>query len=90
MSKRRGFVLVELVAVLTAIVALGAIEEWVRPPLERLCTGFGTSAGAEHRSYVRTDVARWVCVPLARLEDAENELAKRRADVRTRTSEPPP
>lgn len=90
MSKRRGFVLAELAAVLTAVVALGAIEEGVRPSLERLCTGFGASAGAEHRSYVRTDLARWVCVPLASLEDAENEFAKFRANGRARTSAPSP
>ena len=90
MPQRRGFVLVELLAVLTAVVALGAIEEGVRPPLERLCVGFGTSASAEHRSSVRTDVERWVCTPLASVEDVENELAKLGVNARARTSDPPP
>ena len=89
MSKPRGFVLAEVLAVLTAIAALGAIEERVRPPLERLCAGIGKSASAE-RPRVMLDVERWVCVPLASLEEAENEYATALTNARTGTTRPSP
>jgi prepilin-type N-terminal cleavage/methylation domain-containing protein len=87
MSKRRGFVLTELLVVLTAIAALGVIEEGVRPPLERLCVGSGKSASAE-RPRVMLDVERWLCVPLARVEDAENEFVKLRENAYGRAPSP--
>jgi hypothetical protein len=76
--KNRGFLLGELVVVLTlacAIVPVYALSSAAVSEIERLCVGSGVASESPPSSRALSDAKRFVCVALAGVEPPENRFA---------------
>lgn len=77
-AKNRGFVLGELVVVMTlvsAITSVYALSSTAVPEIERLCVGTPVASETAQSSGALSDARRWVCVAVSSMEPPEYRYA---------------
>lgn len=80
-AKNRGFLLSELMVVMTlasAIASISALSSAAVPEIERLCVGSALVSERAQSSGALSDAKRWVCVAVTGVEPPENRFAGRR------------
>jgi hypothetical protein len=77
-AKSRGFLLGELVVVMTlasALTSVYALSSAAVPEIERLCVGSGVVSERRASSDAFSDAKRWVCVAVTGIEPPEYRFA---------------
>ena len=79
-AKNRGFLLGELLVVVTlvsAIASVYALSSAAVPEIERLCVGSAVVSESTQSSRALSDARRWVCVTVSSVEPPEYRYAGR-------------